>query len=766
MAVQLLPDELIVQILSILPAKSLLRCRSVCKSWLNLISSTEFKVMHFHNFNQLNPRYFVRRVNYNPNEEWYDVHFDDEAFSFDDSTQIEFPLDSIRVSLGFRIVGCCNGVVCLCDDDDLMKVNFSLDAIILWNPSIRRKLTLPLPMFYSVGGFNKPIVVLGFGYDKISDDFKVLSLTYDQESSTTRPKVEVYTVKTGIWREVMFPGNLHCFHIFSNLSSIFSNGCVHWTAYDPTPGVSRYSIITFDISTELFDEIQLPEFLTKESLMVVSVVGESLAVIHSSDLNGLKSDDFYWIDDRTYVDRYEESLGLLDVGDSVPHKDVVEALMMIEKQGAIRGSIVTVAEQHFHENYLEIEMAIELPDEVIVEILSMLPAKSLIRCRLVCKSWLNLISSTKFKLMHLHNFNQLNPRYFVRRLDYFASKEWFCVHFDDEDFTFDSGTQIEFPFDICRTNLCYRIIGCCNGVVCLCDDDDFFEIDFRLDMIILWNPSVRRKLTLPLPMFHSIGFKNPHVVLGFGYDMMSDDFKVVSLTYDDRPSTTRPKVEVYSVKTGIWRKVMFPNNLRCFYIQSNWSRIFFNGCMHWIAYDPIPGVSHYSIITFDVTTELFGEIALPEFLAEKYLRVCVVGESLAVIPSSELSFDGLKSGSTYTVMVMKEYKNPASWTMLYHVHYPKLELGKPLRLRNNGDMIVELENRDVIIFNHYEGNYVYVFRDCLEEDYVDYRTYVDRYEESLALLDVGDSVPNKEAMEALMMIEMQGMMIEMQGMRL
>ncbi|KAJ9558493.1 hypothetical protein OSB04_013107 [Centaurea solstitialis] len=54
--------------------------------------------------------------------------------------------------------------------------------------------------------------------------------------------------------------------------------------------------------------------------------------------------------------------------------------------------------------------------------------------------------------------------------------------------------------------------------------------------------------------------------------------------------------------------------------------------------------SHYSIITFDITTELFGEFQLPEFLAQKhFLKVSVVGESSAVIHSSALNFDGLQS---------------------------------------------------------------------------------------------------------------------------
>ncbi|KAJ9558654.1 hypothetical protein OSB04_013268 [Centaurea solstitialis] len=834
-----LPDELILQILSFLPAKSLLRFRLVCRSWLNLINSPKFKLMHLRNFNQLNPRYFVRRIDYDEGEELYNVRYDDEAFGLDIGTDIEFPFDNIRVHLCFRIVGCCNGVVCLSDDDASLEGEFYLNGIILWNPSIRRKLTLPMSYSYGLRYPSAPFVVLGFGYDKMSDDFKVVCLAYDECYPTrSRPKVEVYTVKTGIWRKVVFPGDLRCFNIQPAWSQIFSNGCVHWICtFDSN--WSRYSILTFDVTTELFGEIQLPDFLEQTHFLKISAVGESLAVIHSSPINfdGLRSTESTYVvmvmkeykNPTSWTTLYHTHYPDLDLGQPLrvrnngymvvqfKNRDIIidqsglflrcgfasicskpmslffweilamgrplrlrnngdmitfqmrsrwkqmrramEALMMIEKQAHSKHKFFILFKTRLHDSLsirhypqyssanmgvipiwgktnltsklnadaalyqslsveieieIEIEIEMVLPDEVIVEILSMLPAKSLLRCRLVCKSWLNLMNSTKFKVMHLHNFNQLNPRYFVGRLDYLGRKEWFCM------------MMLLLWIAVPKLN----VSTTSSGVVCLSDDDD--------DTIILWNPSIRRKLTLPLPMSYSVGFETPYVV---GY-------KVVCLTYDASYSSTRPKVEVYTLKTGLWREVMFPDNLRCYHTNFTWSPMFSNGCVHWIASDPTPGVSHYSIITFDITTELFGEILLPEVLAQKhFLKVSVVGESLAVIHSSHLKLNGFRlEGSTYMVMIMKEYNNPGSWTRLYHIHNEDLDLGEPLRLQNNGDMIVELENRDIIMFNHSEGSYVYVPRDDREKGYLDCRTYVDRYQESLALLDVGDGVPNKEAL--------------------
>ncbi|KAJ9558806.1 hypothetical protein OSB04_013420 [Centaurea solstitialis] len=389
-------------------------------------------------------------------------------------------------------------------------------------------------------------------------------------------------------------------------------------------------------------------------------------------------------------------------------------------------------------------MAVELPDEVIVEILSMLPAKSLLRFQLVCKYWLNLISSSKFKLMHLHNFNQLNPRYFVRRR-LKADDECYDVHLDDEAFSLDDSTQIEFPFDRIRVHSCFRIVGCCHGVVCLSDDGNCFSDSF--DLVILWNPSIRRKLTLPIPIFEVSRFSES-LVLGFGYDKMSDDYKLVRLVYTHYRKP-RPRVEVYAVKTDIWRKVMFPDDLRCSYIDCSWSQVFSNGCVHWIASDSKQ--SHNSIMTFDTSTEVFGEIMLPDDLLEvevSTMMLSLVGESLAVTYYDTLTNRARMASSTYKTWVMQEHKNPTSWKMIYDMHYPDVDMGKPLKLRNKGDMIMESSDRNIFVYNYYSGYACRIYPG--NEPTVSCWTYVDNYQESLALLDVGHSVSGEVTKEALL----------------
>ncbi|KAI3697293.1 hypothetical protein L6452_30204 [Arctium lappa] len=388
-------------------------------------------------------------------------------------------------------------------------------------------------------------------------------------------------------------------------------------------------------------------------------------------------------------------------------------------------------------------MAGHLPTELIVEILSRLPSKSLLRCRSVCKSWLSMISSAEFKLVHLNNFNQQNPRNLVRHFKWRENKEVYSVHFDDEALTADCDTLVEFPFHRDRQIIFYfRIIGCCNGVVCLSDD----KCESREDKIILWNPSIRRNVTLIPPTFRSSDMEDLLLVFGFGYDKMYDDYKVVRLAYDDC-SITRPQasvalhVEVYNVKSAIWRAVGFPHDLHCFSILPNWSQVFFDGSIHWIACDLTPGVSCCSIMTFDINTELFAEIQLPESLVQESamsLEIAVVRESLSVIYSSRRSHSFPWSGpSTYKIWAMKEYKNPASWTMIYNMHYPTKDVGRVLRLRNNGDMITGSRYGDLMI--HTDNVAYCVYASCtgfIIEDSI----FIDIYQESLALLDAEPDV--------------------------
>ncbi|MFS7906382.1 putative F-box domain-containing protein [Helianthus anomalus] len=373
-----------------------------------------------------------------------------------------------------------------------------------------------------------------------------------------------------------------------------------------------------------------------------------------------------------------------------------------------------------------------IPEELVFDILSRLPSKSLLRFRSVCKSWCSLISSSNFKSAHLKTFNLSNPRNFIRHFDLMVDKEYCSVHFDDEALTMVPDTLIEFPFRFC--NYCtlsfLRMIGCVNGVVCLFHGNcDTYE-----DKIILWNPSIKKQLIVTPAMFNLGRAQYWCLIYGFGYDETTDDFKVLRLAYDFRLFST-PRVEVYSVKNGVSR-AWFPNDLPCNYSTclDAWSQVFYNGCVHWIICDYAIGGSTASILTFDMSTERFGSIALPKYLVKKpafYLKLTVVRGCLTVIYTKRPRFS-FPGPSGYIISAMTEYKNTDSWALIYDVQFP-YDMGRVLRLRENGGILMGSGYGDLKFFDFHAGYFLDSYSRFVVEDAI----YIGGYQESLALLDEG-----------------------------
>ncbi|KAI8008747.1 F-box/kelch-repeat protein [Camellia lanceoleosa] len=126
-----LPEEVLIEILSRLPVKSLLRFTCVSKPWRSLITSPSFINTHLNKStnNTLTHLLLLRYTCLNPNQEHYSLHFDNKTFN----RYAQF-ISPFKTHFYFRVVGTCNGLVCLSDDRFGDKHN-----IILWNPMIRKE---------------------------------------------------------------------------------------------------------------------------------------------------------------------------------------------------------------------------------------------------------------------------------------------------------------------------------------------------------------------------------------------------------------------------------------------------------------------------------------------------------------------------------------------------------------------------------------------------------------------------------------------------
>ena len=155
-----------------------------------------------------------------------------------------------------------------------------LEDLILCNPSMRKGLIVPPSPSSHLGPSR-----LGFGYDPISNDYKVVSIVYiDYEyEASFRNVFEVYSLRTESWRSIGFDLILMCNGCFLH-NYVYANGALHWIVCldEDFRGPENYFVshlISFDLGTELFSYKKLPEFdICDGAINVVKL----LVVFHGS----------------------------------------------------------------------------------------------------------------------------------------------------------------------------------------------------------------------------------------------------------------------------------------------------------------------------------------------------------------------------------------------------------------------------------------------------------------------------------------------------
>lgn len=150
------------------------------------------------------------------------------------------------------VVGSCNGLVCL---DSATKES------VLWNPSTGEVRIIPsaymkrftrIALRYSFAS--------GFGYDSESEDLKIIRFIngYSWSYEINEWVVELYSVKSGCWKNIDFPG----YFVLRNPSA-YVNGYGYWLAI----GMHERFILSFDFGKEEFVDQELPgAFLANTSL--------------------------------------------------------------------------------------------------------------------------------------------------------------------------------------------------------------------------------------------------------------------------------------------------------------------------------------------------------------------------------------------------------------------------------------------------------------------------------------------------------------------
>ncbi|KAG6646866.1 F-box/kelch-repeat protein At3g06240-like [Carya illinoinensis] len=254
-----------------------------------------------------------------------------------------------------------------------------------------------------------------------------------------------------------------------------------------------------------------------------------------------------------------------------------------------------------------------LPETVVVEILLRLPVKSLLRFRYVSKRWRSLISDPRFAKSHFRQASERSQRLLISSRSEILSLD--CnVPFRD------SSTLREHVVPSLRRGRHVRIVGSCNGLVCVAVH--------RHKGFHIWNPSTGDVRKLPDPTFSLRGENYWH---GFGYDPSTDDYKLLVASFLFLPRYQGSEGKLFSLKRNSWKTILLGADASSQAYESTW--ILCNGSLHWQLelWEELGSVwvpeCRDQICVFDLAEEKFHEMLMPVEVGDRFNGIffCALG---------------------------------------------------------------------------------------------------------------------------------------------
>ncbi|PHT27132.1 hypothetical protein CQW23_33271 [Capsicum baccatum] len=378
----------------------------------------------------------------------------------------------------------------------------------------------------------------GFVYTKISDDYKILKI--DLKSCS-----EILTLKSGSWRLTnKYPTDILP-ALFCTDSLVFVHGAFHWI-----DDITIFTVTALSISSEVYTEIPLPE-------QMLSIYNQTLGV---SDLTE-KLCAYAHYTSQTFRFWVMEDYGVKESCTELFTIQVTGFLLVIPKyrfsDGELllccrdlafrpvfrtsKGPLGLCLQSNSSQKVKRVmKHSVPLQEEIIMEILSRLPVRSLLRFKCVSKCWKTLISEPYFTLKHRNRAknDQNSQKFLVRRKDLLEDEfSLYCsslssVQRNEEVQKLDCPSQ-DKPWRLCKLCCCYDslvLIG-------------VFNYRDKTNRLLLWNPSIRESIVLPDQKF---SLERRWCTWGLGYDSVSDDYKILKI---DLESCS----EILALKSGSWR---------------------------------------------------------------------------------------------------------------------------------------------------------------------------------------------------------------------
>ncbi|XP_074263036.1 F-box protein CPR1-like [Silene latifolia] len=296
-----------------------------------------------------------------------------------------------------------------------------------------------------------------------------------------------------------------------------------------------------------------------------------------------------------------------------------------------------------------------LPIDLITDILSRLPAKTLLCLKIVCKSWYNLISDDYFVNYHLENslatktnlhYVVTIPRLYLQEYDHLPEprKQTCPVHYSADFDSLGNLRELSHPFKDCNTGT--RVYGSCRGLLLLHINDG---------LLLLYDPTTQTYNVLPCLQVYQPARTYGHFDYGFGYESVSRDYKCVRIMQYlfQEIGYLMCEVMVYSLRTNCWKRVP---DVPCYFRSCPCSiGILVDEMLHWVGTNA--DNAYEFVVAFDLKDETFSCLPLP-FHFEPFvgLYVGMLDGGLCLFSNCYPHCD---------LWVMKEYGVAGSWTKMF-----------------------------------------------------------------------------------------------------
>ncbi|XP_058224689.1 putative F-box protein At3g10240 [Rhododendron vialii] len=346
----------------------------------------------------------------------------------------------------------------------------------------------------------------------------------------------------------------------------------------------------------------------------------------------------------------------------------------------------------------------ELPQDVLIDILSRLPAKSLVRFKSVSKHWYSLLLNPNFISLHR---TRAPLCYCASRIVGNYPYRWQMHLLPDRTSIRDLDLSFTGPH-LADSSL-YR--GSCDGLMCLSEKSN----------IVICNPATRECRPLPQPPYRTWHTR----YVGFAYDSKTSDYKVVRVATFRKTTLVDNRIQIYGMSADSWKETdaVVPNRDFTTYYHLCTS---LDGIFYWLSYDSSTRVR--AIDALNTVEGSFERISLPAGIrSDGHLHLCLMDDSISVVVPK---YDDQRGETLFDVWLMDEYGLKGVWNKKYTIG-PLLGSHIPFGFCPNREVLLSVcKNGKIVSYNH-STHYIEEYKQLCDLPEPRFITHVFPYSESL-----------------------------------